>query len=388
MHKIYQLIQIDPYMKHTDMLYLSTTKSLAIILIVSMIMWAFGLPTFIHMAQAASLTSVSDTLSESAPSTGSNHSIAFTTVTDVAATETIKIQFDPTADAFDLGTLTNPDISATGMTVVAACGGGSDEVTISIDSTAPDENITLTVCSGDTVTAGAKTVTVSNTKIVNPSSEGSYVISIGGTMTDSADTRVAIVNNVTVTAAVDTTLTFVVSGVANGQTVNGDAVTTATTTTATTLPFETLSDGVAKTLAQDLSVTTNAANGFVVTVSADQALSSATGADIDTFIDGADTATPVAWQAPAGTLGTENTYGHMGITSEDSDLNSDEFGSALYAGDYVANAREVFSHTGPADGSTADQGATRVGFKAEIDALQEAGNDYTATLTYVATPTF
>jgi len=207
-------------------------------------------------------------------------------------------------------------------------------------------------------------------------------------MTDSADTRVAIIQDVSVTASVDTTLTFTVSGVAAGQPVNGDAVTTADISTATSVPFGTLTVGTPSVMAQDLAVTTNASNGFVVTVSADQALSSATGADIDTFIDGASTAVPAAWQSPAGTFGTENTYGHMGITSEDADLNSDEFGSALYAGDYVASAREVFSHTGPADGGTANQGATRVGFKVEIDALQEAGNDYSATLTYVATPTF
>ena len=141
-------------------------------------------------------------------------------------------------------------------------------------------------------------------------------------------------------------------------------------------------------MAQDLAVATNASNGFVVTVFADQTLTSGSGADINPFIDDAATAVPAAWQSPAGTSGTDTTYGHWGVTSEDSDLNTDEFGTALYAGNFIGTPRQVFSHGGPADGSTADEGATRVGYQVEINALQEAGTDYQAVLTYVATPTF
>lgn len=139
---------------------------------------------------------------------------------------------------------------------------------------------------------------------------------------------------------------------------------------------------------QALTVETNAANGFTVTVVQDQVLTSAAGGDIDNFIDGANTATPAAWQSPAGTLGSENTYGHFGITTEDASLSDgDSFGTALYAGN-INTPREVFYHTSVADGSTADIGTTRVGYKIEIDSLQEAGTDYTMTLTYVATPIF
>ena len=45
-------------------------------------------------------------------------------------------------------------------------------------------------------------------------------------------------------------------------------------------------------------------------------------------------------------------------------------------------------HTGPTDGTTTGQGTTRVGYTAEVSSLQEAADDYQATLTYVATPTF
>jgi hypothetical protein len=49
---------------------------------------------------------------------------------------------------------------------------------------------------------------------------------------------------------------------------------------------------------------------------------------------------------------------------------------------------EVFRHDGPTDGSVAGEGTAQVIYKQEISALQEAANDYTATLTYVATPVF
>jgi hypothetical protein len=216
---------------------------------------------------------------------------------------------------------------------------------------------------------------------------GSYTISLNGTSADDADLRIALIDAVTVTASVDTSLTFTVAGVASGQAVNGDAVTTSAGATATALPFGTLAPGTAKTLAQTLSVTTNATNGFAVTVIQNQNLVSASGADIDTFKDGASTATPTAWTTPLGTLDTEATYGHYGITSEDADLNTDEFGTALYAGN-LSTPRTVFSHTGPADGSTANKGQTRVAVKVQVTALQEAATDYNNRLIYVATPTF
>ncbi len=364
------------------------SSSLALILIIALLLWTTGLPFWLERVRASQLTSAKDTLTDSRPAVVSGHAIAFTTVTAIGAGSTIKVQFDPAGDLFVLTGITTSDLSATGMTLVATCGAGADEVTFALDATAPDENFTFTVCSGDTVATGAKTITANGTnKATNPVSTGSYVIRITGPSSDQADVRVAIVDAVTVTASVDTTLTFTVAGVASGQAVNGDGVTTSAGATATALPFATTSPATPKVLAQTLTVTTNAKNGFVVTVQQNQNLLSANGADIDLFKDGAATAVPTAWTVPLGTLDTENTYGHYGVTSEDADLNSDEFGTALYAGN-LATARQVFSHTGPADGSTANKGLTRVAVKLEIHALQEAAPDYNNRLTYIATPTF
>ena len=98
---------------------------------------------------------------------------------------------------------------------------------------------------------------------------------------------------------------------------------------------------------------------------------------------------PLGWAPPAGTNGNTDTYGHWGITTEDVTLSdNDSFGNALYVGNFINNPREIMYATSSADGTTAHIGATRVGYKMEITFMQEAGNDYSTTLTYIATPMF
>jgi hypothetical protein len=135
-----------------------------------------------------------------------------------------------------------------------------------------------------------------------------------------------------------------------------------------------------------------------VTVEQDGNLRSSTGADIDGFIDGAYDNTPQAWQSPSNSLLNENTWGHWGLTTDDSDLggtfettNSGEFANGGSGDRWVAASttpRQVFSHNGPADGTSQDYGLAKVGYQVEITALQEAADDYQTTLMYIATPTF
>jgi hypothetical protein len=368
---------------------MSKRKEIVAVVTTALLFWSLGLPfSILPSARAANLGILQDVITDSAPSVSTNHVISFQATSTLTAGQTIKVQFDPTTDAFAIGSLIVGDISATGFSVVGACTVAASEVTAVIDTAAPDINVVFTVCAGDTIAAGNKSITFGNSHVVNAAAEGSYIIRLTYGPTDAGDTRIAIINHVTLTAAVDTTLTFTISGVAAFSSVNGDATTTATTTTATLMPFGVLASGSPKVLAQDLAVTTNARNGFVVTVIQNQNLLSATGADIDLFKDGNANVVPTAWTAPIATLGNENTYGHYGITSEDSDLNGDEFGTALYAGNFGTTTRQVFSNNGPADGVTADKGKTRVGIKVGVSSLQEAGNDYTNQLIYVATPTF
>lgn len=336
----------------------------ASITILSLLAWSFGLPFGVNRAQAIALTSVKDTISDSDLSaTGVTHTIQFTIAGAVSAGQEISLTFQSGISNLLVGNVTCP------ATSTASASGQRVEC----------------VASGGGISAGAKTITITN--VTNPGSGGSYSIDINvNNGTETGRALIAIIDDVTVTAAVAASFTFSIAGVASGQSINGDAVTTSSGATATLLPFGTLASGQPKVLAQQLSVSTNAVNGFVVTVFQNANLLSATGADIDLFKDGAATAVPTAWTAPLATLGNFDTYGHYGVTSEDN-LNSDEYGSALYAGN-LSTARQVFAHDGPADGVTANIGRTRVGYKIQVSDLQEAADDYTNILTYVATPTF
>ncbi len=387
---------------HAETLQRNPFAQIASILLIAALLWTTGLPSWIQNANAAALFDFSDTLNDSDLSALSIHRLTFTTTAALDASDTMVITLDHSDDDFVINNLGASDfVATTSVSFVTACGSLPNEVTVATTTGtgANADTVTLTVCATDTISAGVISFQMgatSSPKITNPVASGSQIIRVlttndGGATRDSGDARVFIIDDVTVTASVDSTFSFTIAGVANGQTVNGaSATTTATTTTAVLIPFETLTPGTSKILAQDLSVTTNAANGFRVTVFEDQNLTSSTGADIDLFSNGATTTPPIAWTTPTNVLNQEHTYGHFGITSQDGSLsNGDPFGTALWSGAFTAAAPlEVFYHNGPSDGTTDEEGDTRVGFQIEIESLQEAGNDYTNTLTYVATPVF
>lgn len=355
----------------------SPYQALAMLLSVAVLLWSVGAYT---TAQAANLVELSNTLTDSAPSATAGHTIEFTVPTGSAIGGDIDIEFP--ADFTDVGD------AAGNVTTTGLGGGTSDSVT----------GQTLTISGGTASGGDVVTIEVAAGSITNPSSTGSYEITVTtdtGSGSDVGNTRVAIVDTVTVTATVETTFDFIISGTATGTAVDGTDSSTGSTT-ATEIPFGVLTAGTPEALAQNLSVTTNAANGFVVTVEKDQELLSATGADINTFIDAADTNTPTAWAAPSNDVNDDQTWGHWGVRSQDSNLDTDVSGGGnrdfttddTYVAVQTATPVEVFAHTGPSDGITADIGSTTVAYKIEVTALQEAANDYTTTLTYIATPTF
>jgi hypothetical protein len=144
-------------------------------------------------------------------------------------------------------------------------------------------------------------------------------------------------------------------------------------------------------MAQELRVSTNAINGFAVTVQADQTLTAGNGATIDTFINGTSTSTPTSWTNPTALLANNLSWGHWGLSSDDAVLAAgNTFGDALYVGNFVGNPVEVFYYNDPVTYAQGGMGvgSTTVAYKVEISSLQEAANDYIATLTYIATPVF
>ena len=199
----------------------------------------------------------------------------------------------------------------------------------------------------------------------------------------------AIVNGVNVTAAIATTFTFTVSSLSTTTALLNGATTTGTSAS-TSLPFGTISPGAHNELGQQLNVTTNASNGFAVTIHEDQDLTSNKGNTIHLFSNGNATSTPSPWTPPTNIINQPLTYGHFGITSDDASgtLN---FGTStpFYAGSFnPTSTLTVFAWTGPSDGTTQNVGAAKVAMRIEIGSLQAAANDYTNNLIYVATPVF
>ncbi len=369
-------------------------QATAAVVCLAIIAWSLGFPV-LQFAEAANVTTFSNTLSDSAPTVVSDHMITFDTPTGVAAGETIVLTFDAGFLGINSLVFGDLDLDIEGVYTTLAATASEADWGVAVSAT------TITLTSGTGVVAAGDTVTVligenatggvPNSQITNPSA-GSYPINVTVGSADSGETRVAIVDSVEVTATVDTIFTFTVTGTPGGTDVNGIiGDTTGGTTTATTIPFGELIGGTASTAAQRLQVTTNASNGFVVTVAVDQQLTSSNLSDIDGFANGSYTSTPSGWTAPTGTLGLENEYGHWGLSSNDTTLTAGL--SDLYSGgvNFVSASTtsvEVFRHGGPANGSTTGTGSADVLFKIEVTNLQEAADDYTATLTYVATPVF
>lgn len=368
-----------------------TLQAVAVSVAIAVFLWSTGLTAIFHSVEAAQLTNASDTLTNSAPSETSVHQIAFTTENGMLANAVFSVTFP---DGFDISNLTLDSISMTvyGVATTVAGTNGVDQWGVATGT----HHVTFTAPSDEAVASSTSLVlTIGNelsNMIVNPSATSSYQIGIGTdsattTITDSGSVRVAIIDTVTVSASVDTTLEFYVSSVAQGANVNGTSTTAASTQT--TIPFGTLSPNQLKTIAQRLNVITNATNGYNVTVEYATELISSTGATIDGFANGNYTQTPTGWVPPSADVTDNLTWGHWGVTSDDSAIlaRSSQFGSNQWVSGSTSPI-SVMGHNQAADGVTNGIGSTTVGYQIEISSLQEAGSDYTTSLRYIATPTF
>lgn len=394
-------------MKNVALALHAPYRTIAAVTIFTLLAWTLGLPTWIHTASASNVNTFSNTLTDSDLGVKATSTLQFQLTSGVYENQTLRVTFDPDTALFDLTGLTNGDIAITAVsggtiTQVAnagACAGTNGQIYVSSINTTSDY-VELTMCTNVGNLIATSTITrivVGNTnRITNPNVAGSYVIRLGGTNANLGDARIAIIDDVTVTAAVDTIFTFSINAVGANNTVNNDVTVTSGTSTATTVPFGTISPNTPRLMAQELRVDTNALNGFSVTVQSDVTLTAGNGATIDEFIDNSATASSTLWAGPTGIMGNPNTYGHWGVTSDDNVVSSttpNKWGSgiALYQGNFTGNNPvEVFYHNAAVSSAAGGMGvgSTTVAYKVEITALQEAAKDYTATLTYIATPVF
>jgi hypothetical protein len=232
--------------------------------------------------------------------------------------------------------------------------------------------------------SAAAPLTITINSVTNPGTVGDYSVTVsshavGGAVIETTETKVYIIDDVTVSAHVAASLTFSVTGT-DGATVNGDATTGSSSPWA--MDFGTLTTNTEQRMAQELRVSTNADAGYSVTVQQDHNMANAGGSDINSF----DISGPTPWAIDPPTLSDEDTYGFMGLSSNDGDL-AVPFGAGEYQGLDSTTPLEVMSHGGPADGSTPGAGLASVIYNIQITDLQEAG-DYSNNLTYICTPTY
>ena len=323
--------------------------------------------------EAAQLLQAKDTITDSKPGATAKHTFTFTTQTEIPTSGKIEVTFNVSG---------NPgNFNLSGATITCPGSGSGSTTTNSV------------ICSYTTGSLATGTYNLIVNNVVSPNATGSYLLTIetrnaSDQRLDYAEVRIALVSGVTVTAHVPALLTFEVKGVNAGTRV--ESGTTTVTSTATTINFGTVNAGTEYLTAQKLVVSTNANYGFSVKVWQNQNLTNAMGNDIDKFKDGV-TSTPQTWATPTANPGFEDTYGHFGLRSDDSDVELN-YGTNLWVGFYgdgSAYQHEVLKSTRPTagEGDSQGDGWDYTEYKLQISALQEAG-DYQNTLTYICTPTY
>ncbi len=296
-----------------------------------------------------------------------------------------------TSNGFDLAGLVAGDVTCAGTGPTWAA-----SVTSSATSGGAYHVITCTG-TGTLNSSTAVTVTIGGThKLINPApitsghTRGSadvYSVTIreldsGSVLVDSATVSIAPVEGVLVSATVQNTLSFSIAAVAASQ--NHCGKSTSVATTATTVPFGTITSGAFYNAEHLLTVSTNAASGYVVTAQENAALS-IDGLSATTLADTAcppNTCTTTAWAdwttnstsgfgySLANSSGTDATF----LYSTSATFNARPFDSST--------ARTIMSNTGPVSGS-----AVYVCYQIATSGTQKAGY-YLNKLTYIATPTF
>ncbi len=330
--------------------------ALVAIVVFSMIAMYGGVPA----VYADSMDSAKVTLSDSDPGAAGTVTVLLDLGTALTENQYLNVNFEA-------GFTTISDLNA--VCPDGTAGGSGQDITCTADADGYSD-------------AAPLTITINS--VTNPGTVGDYTVTVsshavGGAVIESTETKVYIIDDVTVSAHVAASLTFSVTGT-DGATVNGDPTTGSSSPWA--MDFGTLTANAEQRMAQELRVSTNADAGYSVTVQQDHTMANAGGSDINSF----NTAAPADWVIAAPTLGNEDTYGFMGLSSNDSDL-STAFVAGEYQGLNGTTPLEVMSHDGPADGSTQDAGLASVIYNIQVTDLQEAG-DYSNTLTYICTPTY
>jgi len=367
-----------------------STKIAAVLLLAILLAYPPLVNLFVSRANAAGLTAYKVQINNSqAAATGVTYGFFWTT----SATTAIK-QIDIQVCTTPSGTCTAPSGFSSGSPTLASDNIAGSGRTV----TAPTGNA-FRVVVGTPASQSTQSMFLNFTGVTNPSGINTtyYVRSTtysdtGSTTIDGTTTAAFAVldtSSIAVSATVDPNFTFTVTravtGNVNGNFASSDAINVSTTTN-NSIPFGTLNTSTASVSAHDITITTNAGNGYEVTASSSAVPPLQSGSDnIDSFTG--TNGSPTAWSSPNGSTPDVNT-GFFGYTTSSNALCTgtasrftDNSSYQRYAG-FDTTGGEVACSTTPKSSDT-----TRVGWKLEINNIQPAGQ-YTGSIILVATPTY
>lgn len=339
----------------------------------AIIVFAAALVPF-NFVSAAGLTSASLGLGDSRPSQVAQYTLTasgFSTGTTIGCIEVdLGTSADGTGAVSGLSTASSTFVSQT----ITATGTWTVSNTASADHKLRFTNVTPVAPQSGAQTAVWGAVTNGNT--ADTSYFGvvkTYTTDACSTPVDNVTVKLIYTSGQAVTIGVDPTLTFTVAGAASSTVCNG--ATSNVTTTATTIPLGTPTVSANNIGVQNLTVTTNAGNGYTVYTRYTAApTSGANSIDDHTGTNAAPTAFSAA--------GTES----FGYTTNDSSLGTgtaNRFTSTsnVWSRFTTGNLEVAYSNV------AASSQTTCVGHQAGISGITPSGS-YTTTVIYTATPVY
>lgn len=345
-------------------------KLLSYMLIASIVSINFGF-LFPRIADAAFLTTLSDTVSNLSASTAANHLIRFTTPTGVAAGATIVLTFD---NSTNVGSVAFGDIDlqdAGSDVVLAATQSGttwgvvktsSTVITFTNGSTAVTAGHVITIKIGTNATGGVN-------QIINGAA-GTTTLRISGTFGDTGVMSNFIVSNsvVTLSAEVLATLTFTLS---QNAIYFGNLRSSGNTCWATyTNPGYVSCPTISEAEAFYMTAGTNGSTGYSISVQG------------TTLTSGANTI-PALAVSTAPSIGNEQFGIRAQVTSGPGTVSAPYSTLGQYA--FAANGTTASTiASAPAPSATTTYS---VRYMANISPITKAGS-YTAAHTYIATGNF
>lgn len=215
-------------------------------------------------------------------------------------------------------------------------------------------------------------------KIINPFTAGTYHVTLevrdqAGGVIETLEAMIAISEEVNVTASIPSILTFSINPVDSGEAVNNN-ITNRPTLTSDSVNFGVFQAADDRIAAHDLNVSTNAANGYIVTTQYTGAMTGNAGMMAD--FTGTNS-NPQTWSNPTG-LGVESYFGYTTTDFSLSQAPTDRFANNNWAAFSVIPA-EIASNN-----QSVNEEITRIGYRLQITDKQSAGV-YNTSVTYICT---